>query len=1118
MTRADLLRLFHDRTHVSLPSATANALVATIPQLLVPGAPLPLAVGGKRLAVGRPPPLPARYHARLSVLAEIMTRLSSHPVLLLQGGTGVGKSVAAVGHITIGTSSWGWVDLRGLSATALMGMLDRTITELIADDGLTHIVLDDIELPPDPRPLETPLARIRSILGERGGNLLITSTVRLPQRPLLALNLPASATLAMPAFSRDEIVAFLIARGCPEPQAPTLAAFVELHTSGHAQLVHARVATLEAEGFPTPDLQSVMVTPSDVVEARSEARRLITVLDSSTRELVYRLSLTVQAMPRRQVFAIASQSPSIAEPGLAFDKLVGPWLETVAEGLYRVSPLLRGVGPEVQGEAWATAMHRDIARALLGFRTLSPTDVSTILFHAVAAQDWPAIAHLSFGIVRSDSDTWQALAQSADWFVLVGTGEAKRPEADAVSLFFIRLFQFRLAAANHDEDAVASILACVDEELDETVASTPLRLARHLFLGQVLLRSEVNLPIARLVSMGLEYIRLSDELKDILAEVHTAEFDRAMTGPDGEPDLAVVGGSALVPHLSDRLSLTKLLEACEPVPDAARRLLWFIGGRESLAQIIFDRVWLAEVKIVPAEWLAYREVLERAYALGRRCALPGLAQGAARAIVRLVDENLNDPKEALRLADKMAGEIGRSPGQDDARATILMRQGDSAGALAIWQELLPRWTPQDDFDLQQTFSHRLAAIAAARLGKWTESADWLRSARALADEVNQATYCAGLLVDEGFARWKGGDNGGALECLTQGLAAIDQLPPDDADEGAYLMRKRAGHTMMWMAGTAAGTAPTEFSEPPPACCSSLEPVKEARGPSTPSDAMWTHVLQFEFAAKLGDEQFRARDDQLKSTRYGIMRFAIDRLRLHRRLSDLAFEDFVEVVGDYADSFALCRQYYQEGGLGPADPLPTDATAPDRGQSDGEVVLGMMLSAIIALAARAAVTKKELDRWETGAANAGLTDIVGPWLAFVTALFIDNTMDAQAAMRDQSSPWAWQAAASIRVAIDNATRPAELLTVHQYWTSMLPNAGTGLYVLDEIECLVTGAWRRLAEQGFLLRAPAVTAPALLQACASPSGGWRKIGEVLCAACDAVPAAVPNEFRERFRQIK
>jgi hypothetical protein len=135
LTRADLLRLFHDRTHVSLPSATANALLAAIPQLLVPGAPLPLAVGGKRLAVGRPPPLPARYHARQSVLAEIKARLSGHPALLLQGGTGVGKSIAAVGYITSGTSSWGWVDLRGLSAAAVMDMLDRTITELLAGTG-----------------------------------------------------------------------------------------------------------------------------------------------------------------------------------------------------------------------------------------------------------------------------------------------------------------------------------------------------------------------------------------------------------------------------------------------------------------------------------------------------------------------------------------------------------------------------------------------------------------------------------------------------------------------------------------------------------------------------------------------------------------------------------------------------------------------------------------------------------------------------------------------------------------------------------------------------------------------------------------------------------------------
>lgn len=82
LTRAGLLRLFHERTQVSLPVATFNALLKMIPQQLVPAGPLPVAVGGKREAVGRPPPLPARYYAREAVLANIADRISSYPVLV----------------------------------------------------------------------------------------------------------------------------------------------------------------------------------------------------------------------------------------------------------------------------------------------------------------------------------------------------------------------------------------------------------------------------------------------------------------------------------------------------------------------------------------------------------------------------------------------------------------------------------------------------------------------------------------------------------------------------------------------------------------------------------------------------------------------------------------------------------------------------------------------------------------------------------------------------------------------------------------------------------------------------------------------------------------------------
>jgi hypothetical protein len=84
--------------------------------------------------------------------------------------------------------------------------------------------------------------------------------------------------------------------------------------------------------------------------------------------------------------------------------------------------------------------------------------------------------------------------------------------------------------------------------------------------------------------------------------------------------------------------------------------------------------------------------------------------------------------------------------------------------------------------------------------------------------------------------------------------------------------------------------------------------------------------------------------------------------------------------------------------------------------------------------------------------------------------------------------------------------------------LLSRAGTDLLVLPDVENLVTSAWLRLSENSFLLRAPAVTVPVLRSACASASTGWRKIGEVLTAACDAVPAPVPVEIRERFRKLR
>jgi tetratricopeptide (TPR) repeat protein len=1115
LTRADLLRVFAEKTRVSLPAATVTALMAAIPKHLVPEGALALAVGGRSSVIGLPPPLPARYYARTTLLTDLSQRLSASAVLVIQGGTGVGKSVSAAGHATNSASSWGWVDLRGLPELARV--LDHVARELTVESGITHLVLDDLTLPADARPLERSLVAIKDTLGSRGGQLVITSAAELPQRLALALVLTASDTLAIPAFMHDEIAAFLLARGCPSEMTGQWATIIQVHTSGHAQLVHARIATLEAQGFPAPSLQQLAATPTDVIEARAEAKRLIATLDAPTRELIYRLSVTPQALVQRYVLTIAGEPPPIAEPGLVFASLVGPWVERVAEGLYRISPLLIRVGQEVQGESWAIAMHGTVARTMLAQRTLSPGDVSNILLHATAGKDWLTVARLSFGLLTADTEIWDALAQSAGWFLFVGTGSApERPQGDPFMLFLIRSLQLRLATAAKNIEAVEAVIACANQELPANIEGESARLIRYHFLTQIM-RTELNLPIQQILTTALEFVRLGDELGEVLAEFKKA--DRILKGPDGAPDMAGLAGFSLMAHLTDRASLTTLPDVCEAMePELARRLLWFIGGTECTTQLVCERIWLSEIKDPRPDWIACRNAFQRAYELGRKIDLPGLAQGAARAIARITAENLTDPGEALRLAEQMIAEIGPSPGQEDGRAAILLGRRDDAGALAIWRRVLPNWKPRDEFDLQQAFSYRRAAIAAARLNEWKEAAEWLHGAWELASETDLVIYRAALLIDEGYAWWKAGDYSQALQRLAEGLIAIESLPSDDTDEGAYLLRKRVGHTLMWMARAVAGSPPDdEFSPPVFALCSGMEPVQEARLPSTPTDAMWVHLLEFEFFANLGDRQFLEHEPRLSASRYGLVRLSFDRLRMRHRIRNLAFHDFVEVVGHYAETFELCRRYYHEGGLQVADPLPADAPASAVQGLGVEFVLVGMLNAVFALAARGAITKDVIDQWRASAALAGLSPVLESWLDFLDALFVNQRLNASAEMRDASRAWPLQAAASIRYAIDDGASPAGLLMTHDYWANVISQSDCQTFALPDIELLVMRGWLSMCDRPMLLRAPATTVPALRQACSGPSRGWSKIGEVLMAACNAVSGSIPGDMRDRIQKL-
>ena len=249
------------------------------------------------------------------------------------------------------------------------------------------IVLDDFDASSDPRPFQVALSRLFATQRRRGCGLVITTAHELPPRICQALGINPREAIRILPFGRDEIAGILQSRGCPDDRRDALAAIVELTTQGHPQLVHARVAALEVDHFPPIRREDLIQTPNEILDVRAEARRLLAELDPPARELIYRLSLVVELLDRERLMEIANSPPAISDPGRAIDRLVGPWLEVVQPDIFRISPLVRSAGEAANGLAWTMNTHRSIAQALLSRRSLTPSDVSEILLHAIAARD-----------------------------------------------------------------------------------------------------------------------------------------------------------------------------------------------------------------------------------------------------------------------------------------------------------------------------------------------------------------------------------------------------------------------------------------------------------------------------------------------------------------------------------------------------------------------------------------------------------------------------------------------------------------------------------------------------------------------------------------------------------
>lgn len=1121
LDRVALVEIFDEDTRISVPQGQYLELVQAAMIAGVAPADIgpPAASEATTIPVVRDlPPVPGWHHARPILLGTLDTALRSQPFCVLLGSTGTGKTTTAAAVARQSGRTSKWVDLRvnqserGLNVTIYR--LEAAYNYIARASGPIDLVLDDLDVAGDMRLLEGVLARISSVQRSRGAKLMITAAQELPQRLRRILGVDDASTFRVPAFSRLDIANFLAERGCADLElAQRWAGPIWFTTSGHPQLVHARVAALEIAGFPEPTSRDIVVTPHEISDARLEARKLISDLEPAARELLYRLSLTTHAFNREFALTIAAALPALAEPGNAFDRLVGPWIESIGSDLYRISPLVRSAGAEVYGESWAKEMHRLIAHILLRPRTLLPLQVSAALAHALIAKDDAVFVRLVVGLARAETAAWRALGEAASWFLYVATERGMSLPLEHVGTkFFIRILQYRMATAI-DDDVAHSIVARLDEEIPSGTTDNRTRLARHMFLTQMLVNIEARWPLPDLVLRCVEHMRLTEELGEVLAQPGD-EAAGEFSGPRGRAEMTA---HMLVPRVHTPTELSALLDTLQGLSLADRQLILEpISQKEIVARVLFDRPWMVVFKSTHPDWPGFRALVERAYAMAREAGVRGIAEVAAKAIARIVDEDVGAPREALEIAERHVREIGDSPSLQDGRAKIHYRLGETERALQLWSEALPVWQV-DGFDIAPSLSYREAACAAAVLGRWSEAARFFRRGADRDMTGDRPTVKAGFLIDAGFVEWKGGQYRAAVGDFDSGLRLLEPLQNEAGTDPLYSVQKRAAQMLKWLAASTEGRLATDVPEPPIGWCSLSDPLPESDRPrQAPLDFLFSELLRLEHFSEAGEALWQRHSSKLKDSRFGIVRRQVTELEILRRFRVLDMEKFPIVAAEYIDACLICHEYYRLGGLSADQPLPADAV-PGTGPEHLEHTRRLLLMAAMVLVARDRLTLSVIAGWRAAIVQRGITSELDPWMTVLEGLFISCTVDPDSLLYGPGQDWTLQQLASVRVATTDDTSPEMMLTCHALWLRGIGTLSIRDWIASDIAAVIESAWRKLAQRPFLLVAPATSVPALLAACDAPEVGWTKVRGILLAALDASGVPADSWVRAAIQQF-
>jgi hypothetical protein len=806
------------------------------------------------------------------------------------------------------------------------------------------------------------------------------------------------------------------------------------------------------------------------------------------------LSVFVGQFRKSEALYLGEYPSSISNPGEAFERLVGPWLERVSEDYYVLSPLLSQSADEML-PGGSKALHPYAAMSYLKDLHWSQTELWSVLFHGILGEATPALMMGVAAAFKIEPEHWPRMSRQLEflcWFKIL-PGEKLHGTEKFVSLL-LRWLQFRIAAEAKPTELAPTIVERWAEEVAEFTDEGSIPgseiVARFTFANLTLIDLEVPLPISRVVinlAMAVGSLRegLAKQAENELLRGTFGNYAKTWGDEEFYFDIAINRCKTLD-------SLSEFFSALVELPLQEADLIW---GRLSVddhqAMLLIDSAWLAESKSQKPKWSECLGTFENIARLGIEHGATSLAAAAYRGKAIVNREYLNDSAKAHEALDTGEKELAQQHSiLQDYRAKIFSLDGDGEKAISIWRSIELRLA--ETKNPWRAFVYRDAEIAAGSVNDWTSVAEFaLKGEEAARDAKFNKALTIGFHADYAFALWRAGDRKASIVEFIKVVNEIVQTGAIESDAGVYTLWRKVGATVGWLKQEVTGPGNTTYDEPSAGCftdqSSTIEKVK-----ADPEANFWYQLAEVEIACDAGDEAYK--NFERTAPKEPLQQAAVAKLRLAHVLREQPLPG--ALVSELAD-------FYKH----------LNASAESVGRTDipewtsyGEMVQPFLFAAlIVALSQRTYPTSVVIAEWRDVAERTKLCNpVLTDWLDHLEEWRQSDESQLANVIRDANQKTEIRILACLLLTAREDTNPENLFYANVALLTTPNIFGVwGNDIAEYLAQLISEAWLRAVEhQRFALRSPNLTAPSISQACSDELKGFQRAATIVLAASNAV----------------